>query len=335
MPRIRVRIGAICGAIALLAIDIVIWKSDLSAFGVWVIMGVRGTLVATTVLAFTVPYALTRRGSRPFAAGLLATGFPGVLVYWTCCWLAPWQVYVFLQKPVDELVIGRVYFDGIPGLEQALLAGSRSARLFFDMTCFPLIVTIDSLPLLCIAVLGGWAARAHALRPPRLGAAGSVFRNRAVRRGSADRKRILGDRHQCRRLGPDPACLWEASITVGADRSDRCVMRPFMNLARMQLAIRSGAIVVAVTAQLLVMRSFWMLLLVLLALPLVAQRDDRAPRESRSLLATRDLPHYTFGVVRHCTVILAPSQRGARARCGAICGGSIRGAAHVREHSQS
>jgi hypothetical protein len=212
MPRIRVGIGAICGAIALLAIDIVIWKSDLSAFGMWVIIGVRGTLVATTVLAFILPYALTRHGSRPFLAGLLATGLFAVLVYWTCCWLAPWQVYVVLQKPVDDIVIGRVYFDGIPGLEQALFAGSRSARLLFEMTCFPLIVTIDSLPLLCIAVLGGWAARAHALRPPRPGAAGSIFRNRAVRLGIANWKRILGDWHQCRRLAPDPACLWNASI---------------------------------------------------------------------------------------------------------------------------
>jgi len=110
MPRLRVRIGAICGAIALLAIDIVIWKSDLSPFGVWVIMGVRGTLVATTVLAFTVSYAMTCWGSRPFLAGLLATGFPAVLVYWACCWLAPWQVYVVLQKPIDDVVIGRVYF---------------------------------------------------------------------------------------------------------------------------------------------------------------------------------------------------------------------------------
>jgi hypothetical protein len=217
MPRIRVGIRAICGTIALLAIDIVIWKSDLSALGIWVIMGVRGTLVATTVLAFIVPYALTRRGSRPFLSGFLATGLSAVLVYWTCCWLAPWQVYVVLQKSVDEVVIGRVYLDGIPGLEQALLAGSRSARLLFDMTCFPLIVTIYSLPLLCIAMLGGWAASAHALRPPRPGAATSVFRNRAVRLGNANWQRIFGDWHQCPRLAPDPARLWNASIIVGAD----------------------------------------------------------------------------------------------------------------------
>jgi len=164
MPRLRVRIGAICGAIALLAIDIVIWKSDLSPFGVWVIMGVRGTLVATTVLAFTVSYAMTCWGSRPFLAGLLATGFPAVLVYWACCWLAPWQVYGVLQKPVDEVVIERVFFDGIPGLQQALLAGSRSARLIFNMTCFPLIVTINSLPVLFVAVLEGWATSTHGIR---------------------------------------------------------------------------------------------------------------------------------------------------------------------------
>ena len=164
MPRISVRIGTICGLIALLAIDIVIWKSDFSAFGVWVMIGMRGTLVAITVLAFTVPYALTRRGSSLYLAGFLATGFPAVLVYWACCWLASWQVYGVLQKPVDEFVIERIFFDGIPGLEQALLAGSSTARLVFNMTCFPLIVTINSLPVLFVAVLGGWTANTHGIR---------------------------------------------------------------------------------------------------------------------------------------------------------------------------
>jgi hypothetical protein len=48
-----------------------------------------------------------------------------------------------------------------------------------------------------------------------------------------------------------------------------------MGLPHMQFTIRSGMIVVAVTAGLIIMCSFWGLLVVLLALPLVAQR--RAP----------------------------------------------------------
>ena len=48
-----------------------------------------------------------------------------------------------------------------------------------------------------------------------------------------------------------------------------------MGQPHMQFTIRSGMIVVAVSAGLLIMCSFWGLLLVLLALPLVAQR--RAP----------------------------------------------------------
>ena len=32
------------------------------------------------------------------------------------------------------------------------------------MTCFPLIVTIDSLPVLSVAVLGGWVWRKRAAR---------------------------------------------------------------------------------------------------------------------------------------------------------------------------
>jgi hypothetical protein len=153
-----------CIGIALLAIDIVIWKTDLSGCGAWVMVGMRGTVIGTGVLALTLACLVAGRGSRPFLAGFLATGFSIELAYWVCCWLAPWQDYAYTQNPIDQAVIVGFYFDGIPGLEQALVQGSPNARLFFDMTCFPLIVTIESLPLLSVAAMGGWASKKRATR---------------------------------------------------------------------------------------------------------------------------------------------------------------------------
>ncbi len=161
--RIRFTIEAMCLGIALLAIDIVIWRTDLSGYGVWMIVGMRGTLVASSVFAFTLACLLSRRGSRPFLFGFLAAGLSAGLAYWLCCWLAPWQVLAYAQNPVDQAVFG-LYLDGIAGLEQALLKGSPYARFFFDMTCFPLIVTINSLPLLLVAVLGGRVSKKRAAR---------------------------------------------------------------------------------------------------------------------------------------------------------------------------
>jgi len=152
-----------CLGIALAAIDIVIWKTDLSGYGVWVMVGTRGTLIASSVFAFTLTYLLTGRGSRPFLVGFLAAGFSIELAYWVCCWLAPWQVLAYAQNPIDQAVFG-FYFDGIPGLYQGLLQGSPNARLFFDITCFPLVVTIHSLPLLSVAVIGGWVSKKRAQR---------------------------------------------------------------------------------------------------------------------------------------------------------------------------
>jgi hypothetical protein len=167
MRRVHFTIGAMCMGIALLAIEIVIWKTDLFRYGVWVLVGIRGTLIATTVFAFTLARLLAGGGSRPFLVEFLTAGFSAELVYWVCCWLAPWQVLAYLQNPVDQAVIVAFYFDGIPGLEHALLQGSPNARLFFDMTCFPLIVAIHSLPLLAVAVAGGWATRKHATMSQR------------------------------------------------------------------------------------------------------------------------------------------------------------------------
>jgi hypothetical protein len=153
-----------CTGIALLAIDIVIWKTNFSGYGAWVMVGMRGTLIATSVFALTLACLLAGRGSRLFLVGFLAVGFSIELAYWVCCWLAPWQVYAYTQNPIDQAVIVGFYFEGIPGLEPALVQGSPNARLFFDMTCFPLIVTIDSLPLLFVAVMGGWASKKCATR---------------------------------------------------------------------------------------------------------------------------------------------------------------------------
>jgi len=141
--------------IALVAIDMAIWKTDLSAYGVWVMVGMRGTLIASSVFAFALTYLVAARRSRPFLVGFLAAGLSGELAYWVCCWLAPWHVLAYVQNPVDQTVFG-FFFDGIPGLHGALVQQSPYARLFFEMTCFPLIVTIHSLPLLLIAVVGGW-----------------------------------------------------------------------------------------------------------------------------------------------------------------------------------
>jgi len=149
-----------------LAIDIVIWKTDLSGYGVWVMVGMRGTLIASSAFAFTLACLLSGRGSRTFLVGFLAAGFCAELAYWICCWLAPWQVLAYMQNPVDQAVFG-FYLDGIPGLEQGLLQGSPYARLFFDLTCFPLLTAIHSLPLLSVAVIGGWASRKRAARCQR------------------------------------------------------------------------------------------------------------------------------------------------------------------------
>jgi hypothetical protein len=159
MRRVRPTIGMWCTGIALLALDIVIWKADLSRYGVWVLVGLRGTLFATTSFVFALASLLTGRGNRPFLVGFLAAGFTAELVYWICCSLAPWQVLSYLHDPVDQAVIVGIYFDGISGFENALRQGSPSARTFFDMTCFPLIVTINSLPLLSVALMGGWASK--------------------------------------------------------------------------------------------------------------------------------------------------------------------------------
>ena len=167
MQRARLTIGVLCTGIALLALDIVIWKADLSRYGVWVSVGMRGTLIATTVFVFALAPLLTGRGSRPFLVGFLAAGFSAEFVYWICCLLAPWQVLAYLQNPVDQAVVVGIYFDGISGLEDALLQGSPNARLFFDMTCFPLIVTINSLPLLSVALMGGWVSKRRASRDRR------------------------------------------------------------------------------------------------------------------------------------------------------------------------
>jgi hypothetical protein len=160
---VRYTIEAMCLGIALLAIDIVIWKTDLSGNGVWVMVGMRGTLIASSVFIFALAYLLTGRGSRLFLVGFLAAGLFTELAYWVCCWAAPWQVLAYAQNSVDKAVFG-FYFDNFPGFYRALLEGSPSARLFFDMTCFPLIVTIDSLPLLSVAVLGGWALKRRGTR---------------------------------------------------------------------------------------------------------------------------------------------------------------------------
>jgi len=157
----RFTIEAMCLGIALLAIDIVVWKTDLSAYGVGVMVGMRGTLIASSVFVFTTACLLTDRRSRPFLVEFLAAGLSAELAYWVCCWLAPWQVLAYAQNPVDRAIFG-FYFGGIPGLEQALLQGSPYARLFFEMTCFPLIITIDSLPLLGVAVIGGWVLKKRA-----------------------------------------------------------------------------------------------------------------------------------------------------------------------------
>ncbi len=164
MRRVQLTIGEMCTGTVLLAIDIVIWKADLSGYGVGVLVGMRGTLIATTAFVFTLASLLTGRGGRPFLVGFLAAGLSAELAYWACCLLAPWQVLAYIQNPVDQAVIVGFYSDGIPGLEQAILAGSTQARLFFDMTCFPLIVTINSLPLLSVAVMGGWASKKRATR---------------------------------------------------------------------------------------------------------------------------------------------------------------------------
>ncbi len=168
MRDIRFTIKAMCVGIALLAIDIAIWKADLSASGPWLLIGMRGTLIATSVFAFTVLFLLRGQGSRPFLAGFLAVGFCAELAYWICCWLAPWQVLAYTQNPVDHALIV-FYFHAIPGLEQALLRGSPTARLFFEMTCFPLIVTIHSLPVMSVAVIGAWAWKKRAIRCDRPG----------------------------------------------------------------------------------------------------------------------------------------------------------------------
>jgi hypothetical protein len=167
MRSVHLTIGVLCTGIALVALDIVIWKADLSRYGAWVSVGVRGTLIATTVFGFSLASLLTGRVSRTFLVGFLTAGFSTELAYWVCCLLAPWQVLAYLQNPVDQAVIVGIFFDGIPGLEQALLQGSPNARLFFDMTCFPLIVTINSLPLLSVALTGGWASKKRATRGQR------------------------------------------------------------------------------------------------------------------------------------------------------------------------
>ena len=61
MRRVRLTIGMLCTGIALLALDIVIWKADLSRYGVWVLVGMRGTLIATTVFVFALA-----SGNQPF-----------------------------------------------------------------------------------------------------------------------------------------------------------------------------------------------------------------------------------------------------------------------------
>jgi len=167
MPRGRLAIGVLCTGIALLALDIVIWKADLSRYGVWMLVGMRGTLIATTVFVLALASLLTGRGSRPFLVGFLAAGFSAELVYWICCWTAPWQVLAYLQNPVDQAVIVGIYLDGISGFEDALREGSPNARLFLDMTYFPLIVTIHSLPLLSVALMGGWASKRRDSRARR------------------------------------------------------------------------------------------------------------------------------------------------------------------------
>ena len=83
----------------------------------------RGTLVATTVFGFALATLLRGRGSRPFLIGFLTAGFSAELAYWVCCLLAPWQILAYLQNPIDRAVIGGIFFDGIPGLEQAVLQG--------------------------------------------------------------------------------------------------------------------------------------------------------------------------------------------------------------------
>jgi hypothetical protein len=156
-----------CIGIAILAIAIVIWKADLSGFGLWMMLGVKGTLVATSVFAFALSPLMTGRGNRPFLVGFLRAGFITELAYWVCCWVAPWLVLDYAQNPIDQAVIVGLYFDAIPRLEEALLRGSPDARLLFDMTCSPLIVAINSLPVLSVAMMGGWASRKFARRSPQ------------------------------------------------------------------------------------------------------------------------------------------------------------------------
>jgi hypothetical protein len=154
-------IDDVCLGVALLAIDIAVWKQGFTR--PWVSMGVRGTLVASSVLAFALVHLLKGRGNRPFLVGFLAAGLVAGLAYWAWCWLAPWQVYADAQSAVDQVVIN-FFLDRIPGLEHSVLQRSSFTRLFFEMTCFPLIVTIDSLPVLSVAVLGGWVWRKRAAR---------------------------------------------------------------------------------------------------------------------------------------------------------------------------
>lgn len=163
MQRPRLTIQALSTGIALVALDIVIWKADYSGHGLWVAVGMRGTLIATTVLVVALAFLLTGRGNRPFLVGFLRAGFAAELVYWVCCALGPRQVLTYLQNPIDQAVI-LGFFDHIPRLEVGLRQNSQFARLFFDTTCFPLIVTIHALPVLSIALLGGWASKGRAAR---------------------------------------------------------------------------------------------------------------------------------------------------------------------------
>jgi hypothetical protein len=87
--------------------DMWFWKINFTG-NEWAIPALHGTLVATNVFLFALSYLLAKRNFQPFLSGFAATGMTAVLVYWICCWLAPYQV-LSIQRPLWNSVLTFYY----------------------------------------------------------------------------------------------------------------------------------------------------------------------------------------------------------------------------------